>query len=121
MAGKIRDIPHPVTYPSPLKEMPSLKGMIVAQEMKSEMLRDGEYMRIIELVKWEDETEQLRFGYYYRKKGAGDKDWTWGQNTANMSPETFKELLKKAKENPSFKDILRGIKIEQKIRRFFIG
>lgn len=109
--GKIRDVPHSTTYPSPMKR-PPFKGMVIAQEKELEELRDGEYMRIMELVKWNDGEEQLRFGYYYRKKGEGDNDWVWGQSTANMSPKTFKELLKNAKENPDFKGVLKGIEIK---------
>ena len=106
--GKIRRPPKPVVYIPPETEIP-LRGTVVAQEQELEVGSDGEYMRVLELIEWEDGREQLRFGYYYRKKGAGENDWIWAKVATNIMPETLRRIIVKAKSNPRFKDTLKGI------------
>ena len=84
-----------------------IKGKIVAQERVFEKGDHGEYTVVIELLEFEDERNELRFGYYSRKRGSGDNDWNWAQRAAVMSPETFKKLLKNAKKNQDFGNSLK--------------
>lgn len=100
--GKIRPPPRPVNYDG-------YKGQVIAQEKELEEFEEADYMRVLELVRWEDGIEELRFGYYYRAKGQGDDKWIPGQVYSNMSRSTLAKLIKKAKSNPEFGKALTGI------------
>lgn len=64
-----------------------------------EQYSDADWAYVIEFIKWDKGGNSLRFGYYFRRKGTGEKGWVWGQRPAIMNPETLKRLIQKAKAN----------------------
>lgn len=77
-------------------------GKIIGRAMLKEHFRKwGDYMRILDLVKWEkDVHKELRFCQFYRKDGGTDNDWIFGQGAGHMKVETFYKLMHKAATNP---------------------
>ncbi len=123
--GIIRE-PKICTYPLPKSEgVGKDQGAILGRVWKIEQFPQGHYYRFIDRIHWRDGHEELRFGHYYCnsdnvKKCNGnpkpsDKVWIFGQRLGHMSPETFAELIKKAKkeaDHGSFGNILDNVEIK---------
>jgi len=63
----------------------------------------GDYMRVLDLVKWEEAGhKEIRFCQYYRKAGGTDSDWIFGQGAGHMKVQTFHKLVLKAKTKPDY-------------------
>ncbi|MFH0714306.1 MAG: hypothetical protein V1847_01705 [Candidatus Diapherotrites archaeon] len=106
--GRIIMPPNPIYY-TPPKAVGGevLVGTIIGRAMVLEPIEgQGDYYRIIDRVKWDDEnsenSENIRFTYFYRKPNGTDTDWVYGQGAGHMTIETLIKLLKKAKTNPDF-------------------
>ena len=94
-----RDIRYP--YPKAVGKGYSF-GKIVGRAMIKESYRNwGDYMRILDLVKWKkDGHKEIRFCQYYRKTGGTNKDWIFGQGAGHMKVKTFEKLINKAINKP---------------------
>ena len=63
----------------------------------------GDYMRVLDLVKWEkDGHKEIRFCQYYRKAGGRENDWIFGQGAGHMKVQTFYKLIREAKIKPDY-------------------
>lgn len=102
--GRIREPPKPTRHKTPFGEW--AQGTVVTWVKECEEYPDSDYMYVLELINWPEGTESLRFGYYFRRKGSGEKGWIWGQRPAIINPETLKRLIEKARAN-------------SKLRKFF--
>lgn len=79
--------------------------MVIDQVRCLERTPDREYMRVFELVKWKDGTEDVRFGYYSREKGEGPNDWEKRSLHTNMEARSLVTLLKRAKKRRKFRHL----------------
>ncbi len=103
--GKIIMPPKPIRYPYPkaIGKRGYSKGNVLGRVMLIESFKNwGDYMRIIDWVKFDDGHKELRFTQYYRKSNGTDHDWIYGQGAGHMSIKTFQRLIKRAKANPNF-------------------
>ncbi len=108
--------PKPIVYPPPKNVGGKPENAdITARAMLIEKFDTGEYCIVLDRLFWrKDGHEELRFTYYYRKKGGTDSDWIFGQGAAHMNPKTLVALIRKAKTNPdwgNFENSLGGISI----------
>ncbi len=102
--GIIRMPPRPIRYPFPKAVGEGYsKGIVLGRVMENETFKDwGDYMRIIDWIKFDDGHKELRFTQYYRKSGGSDNDWFYGQGAGHMSQKTFFSLIRKAQSCPDF-------------------
>lgn len=108
--------PKPISYPYPkaVGEGHS-KAEIIGRAMQIEQFPQwGDYMRILDYVRFEAGHKELRFTQYYRKSGGTEKDWVYGQGAGHLSVTTFYSLIKKAKQNPdygTFEDVFSNLQL----------
>jgi len=96
-----RDLYYP--YPKALGIDGGSRAKVKGRAMEIEQFPEfGDYMRILDLVAWEDNHRELRFTQFYRKSGGRDDEWTYGQGAGHLSIETFQKLIQKAKTNPDY-------------------
>jgi hypothetical protein len=100
--GKIKMPPNDIEYPRPKavgngKMFAEIIGRAMIQETCPEW---GDYMRILDLLLWEDGDKEIRFCYYYRKPNGTDSDWIFGQGSGHMKVYTFYKLIHKAATEP---------------------
>lgn len=102
--GKIRIPPNDIHYPYPKAVGKGFStGKIIGRAMVLEKFpKWGDYMRILDLVKWEHGGEEIRFCQFYRKDNGTDKDWIFGQGAGHMHIKTLKKLIHKAKTKPDY-------------------
>lgn len=106
--GKISTPPKPIRYPYPkaVGKKGYSRGKVLGRVMKIERFKKwGDYMRIIDWIRFDDGHKELRFTQYYRKPRGTDKDWIYNQGAGHMSSNTFYRLIKKAKADPDFEGI----------------
>lgn len=54
---------------------------------------EGDYLKLIQLIRWDDGEEFVRFGYYVKDHGSDEDGWRWGsQTTMQLSRSRAKEL-----------------------------
>ncbi|MEK7170441.1 MAG: hypothetical protein AAB767_04080 [Patescibacteria group bacterium] len=103
--GRILRPPKDLHYPHPKAVGPGYEtARIIGRAMCLESFPSwGDYMRVLDLVRWEkDGHKEIRFCQYFRKAGGTDSDWIFGQGAGHMKVETFYELIHKAKTNPDY-------------------
>jgi len=60
--------------------------------------RQGDYRKMLQLIKRTDGRKEIRLCYYVKDSGKPEKDYHWGsQTTFQLGIKDFKRLLKKAK------------------------
>ena len=96
----VKKLPRPVTFAYPNGN--TIKGWVraeVAEDEKSD--RAGkDYRNVIQRLEMENGETWVRFGYYKKDLGQGEKGWQWSsQTTATLSPECAKRLIRQAEEN----------------------
>ena len=95
----MKDLPRPVAYTYPNGN--TIKGRVVAEVAEDEKSdRAGkDYRNVIQRLEMENGEIWVRFGYYKKDFGQGEKGWQWGsQTTATLSPECAKRLIRQAEE-----------------------
>ena len=75
-------------------------GKVVKEVQETESYKWGDFCRVIQVIKKDDEPEDLiRFGYYVKDPQASDEKYRWGsQITFIAKKSTVHKLLQKAKE-----------------------
>jgi len=59
----------------------------------------GDYRKMLQLIRKKDGTKEIRLGYYVKDTGKPAKEYHWGsQTTFQMPIEEFEKLLLKAKK-----------------------
>lgn len=87
-------------------------GKVAAEEAVIETYRQDEYGRVIQRIQWDDGSpDELRFCYYHKAKGTSDDAWDFIPFPADMRPETLDQLLRQAKSNPGFGNLLKKIDV----------
>lgn len=102
--GIIKMPPKDIRYPFPkaLGKGYSV-GTIIGRAMHIERFNNwGDYMRILDWIKFEDGHKELRFAQFYRKPGGTDKNWIYGQGAGHVKAKTFLKLIRKAKTKPDY-------------------
>ena len=93
----IKPLPRASSYPG-RKSGKHRKGTV--QKEVSVLERDrveGDYLKLIQLIKWDDGEEFVRFGYYVKDYGASEKHWRWGSQTTFQLPRPLaKKLIRMA-------------------------
>jgi|SRR3989344_4546829 len=103
--GEIKMPPKDInySYPKAVGRGYSVGKIIGRAMVKERFPRWGDYMRILDLVKWKkDGHKELRFCQFYRKDRGTCNDWIFGQGAGHMSIATFYKLIHKAKTNPDY-------------------
>lgn len=102
--GKIIMPPRLIRYPYPKAVGKGFsKAKVLGRVMQIEKFRDwGDYMRIIDWVKFDKGHKELRFAQYFRKPKGTDKHWIYGQGAGHMSLKTFYKLIRKAQTKPDY-------------------
>lgn len=102
--GRIIMPPKPISYPYPKAVGEGYsKAEVIGRVMQIEQFPGwGDYMRILDYIRFDDGHKELRFTQYYRKSGGTEKDWVYGQGAGHLSVKTFYSLIKKAKESPDY-------------------
>jgi hypothetical protein len=86
-------------------------GTVIRRLFHSEFFGDYEYARTLELMEWQEGYKELRFRYYLRPKGGSDDAWIAVPSYVNMLPDTLVELLRQAKNDSQFRDVLKDISV----------
>jgi hypothetical protein len=103
--GKIAHPPKDICYPEPKAVgLGSSTAKIIGRAMVLEKFPEwGDYMRILDLMKWEHTGhKEIRFCQFYRKAGGTENDWIFGQGAGHMKVQTFYKLIRKAKTKPDY-------------------
>ena len=62
-------------------------------------IQNGDYRHVMQLIQREDDTYDIRMGYYVKNNDASDSEYRWGSQTTFHAPvEIFMKLLDKAKQ-----------------------
>jgi hypothetical protein len=104
--GTIKMPPDDIEYPLPKAVGNGTKSAtIIGRAMIEESCpKWGDYMRILDLLQWEDGYKEIRFCYFYRELNGKDNDWIFGQGSGNMKVNTFYDLIHKAASEPDYGD-----------------
>ena len=71
------------------------KGEVIDYVELVEKLPDREFLDLIELIRWEDKSESIRFCYYVRNRG--ESKWSFANRSLSIGADELGELLKKAR------------------------
>lgn len=75
------------------------KGSVIKEVQETESYPEGDFCRVLQVIRKEGEQEDLiRFGYYVKDQGAPETEYMWGSQTTFISKRsTFDKLMEKAK------------------------
>jgi len=59
---------------------------------------------LIQNVRWSDGSETVRFAYYTKPHGTSEGEWGYANRPPNMEPKVLRELIKKARAKPWFRE-----------------
>ena len=95
----IKPLPRPASYPG-RKSGKYRKGLVLKEVGIPESHPvEGDYWKLIQLIKWDDGEEFIRFGYYVKDYGASEKHWRYGSQTTLQLPRPLaKKLVRMALE-----------------------
>ena len=72
-----------------------LRGKVVDYVKAIENYPDRDFLDLIELIRWEDGSQGIRFCYYVRKHG--ESKWRFANRPLSIGADKLAELLRKAK------------------------
>ena len=93
----IKSLPRRTSYPG-RRTQQRRKGQVVDEVgVEERNPQEGDYRKLIQLIKWDDGEEFVRFGYYVKDHGSAERKWRWGSQTTMQLPRSLaKEFVRKA-------------------------
>jgi hypothetical protein len=76
------------------------EGEVVDSVEIEEKYPDREFLDLIQLIRWDDGKETIRFCYYVREKG--QTNWHFANRPLSLDADNLEKLLKKAKAKKWF-------------------
>jgi len=101
--GRIKPVPRSVKT---MKAGRVTYGEVVDEVRVSERYSDEDFEDCVQLIRWQDGGESIRFCYYVRDHESGDDAWTFANRPLSIGVDKLRELLAKASEKNWFKGAL---------------
>jgi len=83
-----------------------VRGTVEDEVLVLEEYDDKDFLDLIQYIRWDGGEHSIRFCYYVRQHGTGEKNWIFANRALSIGSDELVKLLKKAEKKTWFKLIL---------------
>ena len=87
-------------------EMGEFVGRVTDEVSIQRDFENTDCLFLIQLVRWNDDSETIRFAYYTKPHGSDESQWNYANRPPNIEPDVLRELISRARRRPWFSSVL---------------